>query len=108
MGSFSGYSSPKPSYDFSPSMSSAPVYSASSFDEVVVDTLKSTKKDLNSFKNLITSYLEIQEKIEKLTEILSTLQKEKATLEEKISSNPEFGKFSSMFNSMNNFRGPKR
>ena len=131
MGSFSGYSSPKTSYEPSYSVPSTPKsssYESSKVssapmsksipstpsrvsDEILDDTL-SSKSDLNSFRNLITSYLEVMEKIEKATATLSTLQQQKAALEEKLSSNPKFEKFSTMFTSINDSKtdskGPKR
>lgn len=123
MGSFSGYSSPKTSYEPSYSVPSTP--KASSYESSKVSSpsipssrvdfgkedilnVSSSKSDLNSFRDLITSYLEVNEKIEKATETLSSLQQKKAALEERISSNPEFEKFSAMFTSINDSKGPKR
>lgn len=123
MGSLSGYSSPKTSYEPSYSVPSTP--KASSYESSKVSSpsihssrvafekedilnVSSSKSDLNSFRDLITSYLEVNEKIEKATETLSSLQQKKAALEERISSNPEFEKFSAMFASINDSKGPKR
>lgn len=127
MGSISGYSSPKTSYEPSYSVPSTPKSSSyesskvsstpmpksipstsSRMSDEILDETLSSKRALNSFRNLITSYLEVMEKIEKATATLSSLQQQKATLEEKISSNPEYEKFSTIFTSINDSKGPKR
>lgn len=129
MGGISSYSSPKTSYEPSYSVSSTP--KSSSYESSKVSTMStpaskpassissilsgetlekttSSKSDLNSFRDLITSFLEVNEKIESTTEALEKLQKKKSELEEEISNNPEFEKFSAMFASINNTKGPKR
>lgn len=135
MGSFSGYSSPKTSYESSHSVPSTPKsssYESSKVSSVPSQSISNTpitigtgyrnnikgndisgeslssKSDLNSFRDLITSYLGVIEKIEYATATLSSLQQQKTELEAKMTSNSEFEKFSTMLASINDSKGPKR
>lgn len=122
MGSMSSYSSPKTSsyssFSSSPKSSSyesskvsasavAPKPSISSSSEVEIhrafssiETKTSSKSSLNDFRDLLTSYLEIEEKIEATNMKLERLNAEKRVLEEKIANDPKFETFSEMFNSI--------
>lgn len=134
MGSISGYSSPKTSSassfsspksnSYESSKVSAPTVSpkSSSYESSKVSTptvehrvvsrnfgndipQESTKTNLNNFRDLLTSYLELSEQIELATANLQQLQEKKRILEEKIASDPEYEKFANLFNSM---KGPRK
>ena len=134
MGSTSSYSSPKTSSvssfnspkssSYESSKVSAPAVSpkSSSYESSKVSTpvvehrvvsrnfgndisLESTRANLNSFRDLLTSYLELSEQIELATANLEQLQAKKRVLEEKIASDPEYERFASLFNSM---KGPRK
>lgn len=66
---------------------------------------QSTKTNLNDFRDLLTRYLELSEKIDEATANLAQLEADRRILEEKIASNPEYEKFASLFNSM---KGPRK
>ncbi|MBE6159564.1 MAG: hypothetical protein E7157_00740 [Lactobacillales bacterium] len=67
----------------------------------VAETNKTTSKSsLNDFRDLLTSYLELEEKIEATNMTLERLNAEKRVLEEKIANDPKFETFSEMFNSI--------
>ena len=128
MGSTSGYSSPKTSSvssfsspkssSYESSKVSAPAVSpkSSSYESSKVSTpivehrvvsrnfgndiSDSTKTNLNNFRDLLTSYLELSEQIELATANLEQLQVKKRVLEEKIANDPEYEKFATLFNSM--------
>lgn len=60
----------------------------------------SPKSSLNDFRDLLTSYLELEEQIEVANMTLNRLNAEKRVLEEKIANDPKFETFSEMFNSI--------
>lgn len=128
MGITSSYSSPKFSApvvspkasSYESSKFSAPVVSpkASSYESskfsapsvesrVVSKTLTkgSTKTSLNNFRDLLTDYLDICAQVELVTTNLEQLQAKKRVLEEKITNDPDYEKFATLFNSM---KGPTR
>lgn len=65
---------------------------------------ESTKINLNDFRDLLTSYLEITEQIELATINLEKLQEKKRVLEEKIANRPEYEKFANLLDSMKGLR----
>lgn len=66
---------------------------------------QSAKTNLNDFRDLLTRYLELSEKIDEATANLAQLEADRRILEEKIANNPEYEKFASLFNSM---KGPRK
>lgn len=125
MGSFSDYSSPKTSYESSFSVPRSPKsssYESSKVSDTSITRLMgseesdvnldssilSSKSELNSISELITSYLSINEQIETATTLLAELQHQKVILEQKIANTPGFSKLATMFDSINNSKGPKR
>jgi len=59
---------------------------------------------INSFRNMLTDYLDVCAKIETTTADLNRLNEEKRTLETKIATNPEYEKFSDLFVSIGRSR----
>ena len=109
MGSTSGYSSPKTSSVSSFSSPKSSSYESSKVSAPAVSpkssSYESSKTNLNNFRDLLTSYLELSEQIELATANLEQLQAKKRVLEEKIANDPEYEKFATLFNSM---KGPRK
>jgi len=107
--SVSSFSFPKSSSFSSPksnSYSSSKVNQGRNINDDIFGTHStSPKNNLNAFRDLLTSYLEINEQIELTTANLQELNRKKRILEEKIASNPEYEIFATLFNSM---KGPRK
>ena len=97
-----GYISPKMN---SGSSFVSPSRSTDPFETSLNKQKPTLRNGLDSFRNLLTSYLEVSEQIEFVTGKLEQLKKQKENLEAQIANDPQYEKIANLINSM---KGPRK
>ena len=70
--------------------------------------LDSEKRNLNTVRGMINSYLDVCEKLDETEQAVNTLKRQKVDLEKRMRESSDFERIASMISNLSGMGGPKR